>query len=1114
MPSAPSREEVYGSAKPRRKQIKVQPQERIQYLPSEGKSPLQFNVSPDLFMVNEHCDPKVQIVNNTFLSFVCKKQQEEHDCSQKSIQVMFRDSLQTPDTSTISFHLKMIHDDPSHIFTIRRLLDELSENYLKKYKIERVCIAADGKIYDLLCKLMEDYAQVYSFVLPMLGEFHLNAAYVRTIYKRHGGFFLQSMARKCGYSGATLTRIMKCQDYRVSVGFLYLAYEAVLTVLTHSFEEYCQQACPELPTLGQCADLEEVLQKIEPYAERFQEFCGLLCDKSEIFKMLVQFCFEDFAPFLQMTQAIQTGDHQLRSESIVRMLPSFFSMDSIHYKRWATLDVAIRNSLFPKDLLKTFQETGCWRTNICQRKGSHVPSDQYHETKCNLDMKSNLNRNRMSSEIFANIGFWLPQRAKFIKEFKAFVFPYKQWNTRNDPERHAGKPEMNRYQEKLVKCIEFLNENTELSIDNLQDDTFKQTLHAICGGEMLVGKGAAARLLSSRKLGNDELQRFVHERIISGTKAVGDHIPKMNIEVFSFIDHKKKKSQKRKAPKEKLELKQTNQILRILPMRPICDSADLGNFQLSDYTALTSDSADGGPNIRSNKSNAFSDFIVKVCPESVSTCQPRINRDTSVTILETENIIACGPGEGSKKTVSEHIDALFKHKILPYFSNSQHVVILFDDEQGKELKMTDMSRYSNNYEKLNVTMNMVIPDWNLIFKNKENKLSFKIQMIKRIENDLKHLIDENCFLYINGPRNLNLGQVTWISKMSGPSVVPGWVLTLGESDTKIFQLIEKFNQDYKTTTFLIYSADTDVKFLSIYYSALWINKLEIIVKSGKNMVPSFFEPLKVCQFLHDAYPQTVLESAEGLLKTFLVLGSDANPGFVNIAHATGLWVFHQRAEAGATLTSKEDLTHLILDVYEKKNPGLKRFFPDQHQVSLSERIRKLRVTIKSYHGSESLTVPLESVLKLHCMRTEYLFLVMTEPGYKDIFSPEEHGWCKEANDDTKFAVQIQDTNDPLYRIPKNIVKGCSCKGVCTNRCSCKKDSDRMNICTSVTCKNCHCNKPDNASGQELMEESSDSDSGQSEISIDSDLEFSSDSEISSGSADNIVEQFVFDEEDN
>ena len=103
-------------------------------------------------------------------------------------------------------------------------------------------------------------------------------------------------------------------------------------------------------------------------------------------------------------------------------------------------------------MLKFFQETGCWRTNICQRKGAFVPCDQFHETKCNLDMKSNLNRNRMSEEIFTNIGLWLPKRAKFVKEFKEFVFKYKQWNTRNDPERKSGKPEMLRYEEKLKKA--------------------------------------------------------------------------------------------------------------------------------------------------------------------------------------------------------------------------------------------------------------------------------------------------------------------------------------------------------------------------------------------------------------------------------------------------------------------------------------------------------------------------------------------------------------------------------------------------------------------------------------------------------------------------------------
>ena len=183
-------------------------------MPSDSKSPLQLSVTENHFMLNQECELKMKVVNNTFLSFVCQKNQNQqvHDCTQKSIQVMYRDSLETPNSSSISFHLRMIHDDPSHIFTIRRLLDELAEHYLAKFKVSHVCISADGKIYDLLIKLMEDFG--YKFVLPMLGEFHLNAAYVRTIYRRHGGFFLQSLARKCGYSGATLTRIMKCQDYR------------------------------------------------------------------------------------------------------------------------------------------------------------------------------------------------------------------------------------------------------------------------------------------------------------------------------------------------------------------------------------------------------------------------------------------------------------------------------------------------------------------------------------------------------------------------------------------------------------------------------------------------------------------------------------------------------------------------------------------------------------------------------------------------------------------------------------------------------------------------------------------------------------------------------------
>ena len=157
--------------------------------------------------------------------------------------------------------------------------------------------------------------------------------------------------------------------------------------------------------------------------------------------------------------------------------------------------------------------------------------------------------------------------------------------------------------------------------------------------------------------------------------------------------------------------------------------------------------------------------------------------------------------------------------------------------------------------------------------------------------------------------------------------------------------------------------------------------------------------------------------------------------------------FDERGQNGDELTSDEDLLSLILDVYEKRNPGIKRMFPDPRTVTLSQRSTQLREIIKAFHGAECLTVPLESVLKLHVMRTQYLFLVMTEPGYIHVFPPEEAGWNNISTDGkARFEVKIQDTDDPLYRIPKNIIKGCSCKGVFTKRCSCKKDKVELLHC--------------------------------------------------------------------
>ena len=57
--------------------------------------------------------------------------------------------------------------------------------------------------------------------------------------------------------------------------------------------------------------------------------------------------------------------------------------------------------------------------------------------------------------------------------------------------------------------------------------------------------------------------------------------------------------------------------------------------------------------------------------------------------------------------------------------------------------------------------------------------------------------------------------------------------------------------------------------------------------------------------------------------------------------------------------------------------------------------------------------------------------------------------------------QIQDTADPYYKKPKDLLEGCCCKKDCTlavKKCRCMSSENRGKQCSRVTCKFCSCFK--------------------------------------------------------
>ena len=140
-------------------------------------------------------------------------------------------------------------------------------------------------------------------------------------------------------------------------------------------------------------------------------------------------------------------------------------------------------------------------------------------------------------------------------------------------------------------------------------------------------------------------------------------------------------------------------------------------------------------------------------------------------------------------------------------------------------------------------------------------------------------------------------------------------MTVGESDYKMFQFVNLMKLSQKKV--LIFSLDTDVKMLSIYYTST--SNVEFIVRSGSNIVPSYFHPNKFISRIKNELKEESLIPifARSMLKVFALLGCDFLPTFYGISHSLAMKVFMDMSKK-SPLRIPEDFIKLMLK-YTKKN---------------------------------------------------------------------------------------------------------------------------------------------------------------------------------------------------
>ena len=126
---------------------------------------------------------------------------------------------------------------------------------------------------------------------------------------------MEFCAKKLGIQGAKLTRLLHAKNYREALDFIFLCFDTLIILEMKLFLEYLnnENKSQELEVCiskirnldwddkdKRKAVLEEAISSVKNFSADFFNFTKLLSERSENFKLINSFIWEDCASLLQL----------------------------------------------------------------------------------------------------------------------------------------------------------------------------------------------------------------------------------------------------------------------------------------------------------------------------------------------------------------------------------------------------------------------------------------------------------------------------------------------------------------------------------------------------------------------------------------------------------------------------------------------------------------------------------------------------------------------------------------------------------------------------------------------------------------------------------------------
>jgi hypothetical protein len=251
-------------------------------------------------------------------------------------------------------------------------------------------LVGDQPVYAIMFELKAENPEKFRLVLPILGGFHTQCAFLSAINKRFAGSGLEELIVAAGLlESGSVDQALRGKHYNRAMRVHKLVYECLLRLLIKRGTE----ACPLSSDLQRKFDVLRNVGEFD-HDERSETMQEIL--ESKEFKEFVEYAFTElkssdtdmglfWMSYLEMVEILLMNYHAMRTQnwddyltSLRMMQPWMAIYDNLHYTRYMTVYWANMNNLDSTEV--QYMRDVLFSASMSGKPFSALPLDQWIET--------------------------------------------------------------------------------------------------------------------------------------------------------------------------------------------------------------------------------------------------------------------------------------------------------------------------------------------------------------------------------------------------------------------------------------------------------------------------------------------------------------------------------------------------------------------------------------------------------------------------------------------------------------------------------------------------------------------------------------------------------------